>query len=151
MLDVAALLAARGGAPAAWPPSGAFARTPAAEERPEEVGEGILVAEELVHLLFGHRPVAAAGSAHVDGPGVLAALAAEAERRRAGRTVALLLRLFVHPPVRAELVVLAPLLLVAEHFVRFVDLLELRLGALVAGINVRMKLPRELAKGLLDF
>ena len=31
----------------------------AAKERPEEVGERILVAEEFVHLLFGHRAIAA--------------------------------------------------------------------------------------------
>ena len=41
------------------------------------------------------------------------------------------------PPVGAELVVLAALLGIAEHLVGLVDLLELRLGRLVARVDVR--------------
>src|SRR5258706_186293 len=52
--------------------------------------------------------------------------------------------LFVHPPVRAELVVLLPLLRIPEHLVGFVDLLELRLGRLVRRVHVRVMLAREL-------
>src|SRR5262249_58609767 len=65
----------------------------------------------------------------------------------AGRTACLL----VHPPVRAELVVLLPLLRIAEDFVRLVDLLELRLGGLVPWVHVRMMLARQLPERLLDF
>ena len=73
-----------------------------------------------------------------------------AERGAAGHGLALLLRLLVHPPVGAELVVLLALLGVAEHLVGLVDLLELRLGGLVAGVHVGMVLAGELAVRLLD-
>jgi hypothetical protein len=59
--------------------------------------------------------------------------------------------LLVHPPVRAQLVVLLPLVRIAQDFVRLVDLLELALRRLVARINVRVILARELPVRLLDF
>ena len=52
--------------------------------------------------------------------------------------------------VVAELVVLRPLLGVGQHLVGLVDLLELLLGGLVAGVHVRVVLLRQLAIGLLD-
>ena len=67
------------------------------------------------------------------------------------RGAALLLRLLVLAPVGAEFVVLAALLRVAEHLVRLVDGLEACLGGLVAGVDVGMKLARELPVRLLDF
>src|SRR5213075_1902076 len=48
-------------------------------------------------------------------------------------------------------VVLFPLLGIGQHGVRFRDLLEARLGGLVAGIGIGMVLLGELAIGLLDF
>jgi hypothetical protein len=146
MLDVASLLAAR--RPAARPAAFARPARAAAEERLEEIRERILIAEEILHLLFGHRPVAAGAATHVDGPG--AALTRGVAERRTRPRLSLLLRLLVHPPVGAQLVVLFPLVGIAEHFVRFVDLLELPLGGLVPGIDVGMELPRQLAERLLD-
>ena len=73
-----------------------------------------------------------------------------AEGRRPAAVVALLPRLLVHAPVGAELVVLLALLRIAEDLVRLVDLLELRLGRLVAGVHVGMMLAGELAVRLLD-
>jgi hypothetical protein len=52
--------------------------------------------------------------------------------------------LLVHAPVRAELVVLLPLLGIAEHFVGFVDFLEARFRGLVAWIDVGMELAGQL-------
>jgi hypothetical protein len=133
------------------PAAGLRAAAPA-EERLEEVRERILGAEDLVHLFFRHRPVAAARAAHVDRPGAPLAAAAEraAAKRRAARPAALLLGLLVHPPVRAQLVVLLPLLGIAEHLVRLVDLLELRLGDLVTRVDVRVVLAGELPVRLLQ-
>src|SRR5688500_14484984 len=119
MLDVPSLLRPRRPSLARAP----SLRAGAAEKRLEEVGERILVAEQLVHLLFAHGPVAAARPPHVDRPGAFAGTAA-AERAAAGPCLPLLLRLFVHPPVGAQLVVLPALVRVPEHFVRFVDFLE---------------------------
>ena len=148
VLDVAPLL--RTGRPALPGPRSLARPTAAAEERLEEVRERILVPEQLVHFLFAHGAVAA-GTAHVDVPGAAARARTRApERRAAGEALALLLRLVVHLPVRAELVVLAPLLRIAEHFVCLVDLLEPRLGGLVAGVDVRMVLARKLPIRLLQ-
>ena len=69
--------------------------------------------------------------------------------RRAGPPGAA--RLLVHPPVGPELVVLPALVGIAEHLVGLVDLLELRLGRLVARIDVRVVLARKLPERLLDF
>ena len=52
--------------------------------------------------------------------------------------------------VMAELIVLAPLLLVAEDLVGRRDLLEFSLGRLVPGIHVGVIFPRQLAIGALD-
>src|SRR5262245_51830682 len=148
MLDVAPLLTT-GRASCARPAALASSGATATKKRPEKVGERILIAEEIVHLFFGHRAVTA--RAHVDRPG--AALAAHVAERRAGtaRPWSLAgLRLLVHPPVRAELVVLLPLVGIAQDLVRFVDFLEARLGRLVPRIDVRMKLAGELAVRLLD-
>src|SRR3954454_3703344 len=101
MLDVLALLRSRR-TPAASASAAGLARSGAAKERPEEVGERIFVAEEVLHLLLRHRPVAA-GAAHVDRPGAVLPGAAAAERIATGETLPLLLRLLVHAPVRAEL------------------------------------------------
>ena len=92
----------------------------------------------------------AARPAHVDVPGAAARRTA-AERVAAGEALALLLRLFVLAPVRPELVVLPPLVRVAEHLVRLVDFLEARLGRLVARIDVRVVLSRQLPVRLLEF
>src|SRR6185312_16283571 len=61
------------------------------------------------------------------------------------------LRLFVHPPVGAELVVLAALLRIAQDLVGLVDLLEASLGRFVAGVHIRMMLAGELPVRLLQF
>src|SRR5262249_7063339 len=114
---------------------------PSSEERRKEVGEGILIAEEIVHLLLGHRAEAALRSAAPDVP----SLAGERVRGT------LLLGLFVHPPVGAQLVVLPPLLRIAEHLVGLVDLFEPALGRLVAGVHVGVVFAGELAVGLLQF
>ena len=127
----------------------AAAGASAAEERAEEIRERILVAEELVHLLFGHRPVPAR-AAHIDVPGAALRPPESPNGEPPGPSLALLLRLLVHPPVRAELVVFLALVGIAEHLVRLVDLLELRLGGLVPRIHVGMKLAGELAERLLD-
>jgi hypothetical protein len=58
--------------------------------------------------------------------------------------------LLVHPPVGAQLVVLLPLLRIAEHLVGLVDFLELRLGRLVAGVDVGVVLARQLPVRALD-
>ena len=100
-------------------------RRAASEERMEEIREGILVAEDPPHLVFRHRPGSALAAADVDGPRAVAE----------GARPALLLRLLVLAPVRAEFVVLAPLLRVAEHLVGLVDRLEARLGVLSPGLT----------------
>src|SRR5262249_34647214 len=140
VLNVAAL--SRGTAPAPARPSSRLLRTGPAEERVEEFGERIGFTEHLAHFIFGHRPETAAGlAAEVHVPG------ATLEARPLSRPGACLL---VHPPVGAKLVVFFALGWIAEHFVGFVDLLELRLRRLVAGVDVRMVLPRELPVCLLD-
>ena len=63
----------------------------------------------------------------------------------------MLLRLFVLAPVGAELVVFPPLLGIAEDLVGLVDLLEARLSALVAGVDVGMVLPGQFPVRLLEF
>src|SRR5581483_1254351 len=88
------------------------------------------------------RSAAARGTAKVDVPSELTGVESTLGARA---------RLFVHPPVRAELVVFAPLRRVPEHLVRFVDLLELRFSGLVPGVDVRMELARQLPERLLDF
>ena len=138
VLDVAPLLNPRR---ATGPLPSACARSAAAEERLEEIGERILVAEEIPHLLFGHRPVTT-GAARVGRVGA----AAEGRAPR----LPLLLRLLVHAPVGAQLVVLPALLRIAEDLVRLVDLLELRFRRLVARVHVGMVLARQLAVRLLD-
>jgi hypothetical protein len=50
----------------------------------------------------------------------------------------------------SELVVLLTLGRVAQDLVRFGDLLELRLGRLIVGVDVRMVFPGQAAIGLLD-
>src|SRR5262249_36205442 len=101
----------------------------AAEKRLKEIGERTSVAQHLPPFLFGHRAVAAACrlAAVADVPSAL--LTAETGTGR---------HVLVRTPVRAELVVLLALVRIAEHFVRFVDFLELPLGGLVARIDVRV-------------
>jgi hypothetical protein len=94
----------------------------AAEEGVEEVGERIGVTEQRLHLLGRHRAEASGrptGSVAPRRPGL----------RAAGTG------LLVHPPVRAQLVVLASLLGIAEHFVGLVDLLEPGSAALSPGFT----------------
>src|SRR5262245_10778936 len=110
----------------------------ATEERGEEVGEGIRVAKQFLHLLLRHRAESAAGPADI-----------EAARERIG-SARLGTSLLVHPPVGAELVVLLTFGRIAENFVGLVDLLEARFGGLVARIDVGMELAGQFAEGLLD-
>src|SRR5690606_18632907 len=96
----------------------------AREERLEEVGKGTVATEGRFDFLGRHRPIPAAGRpTRAAGPAP------------AGRV---LRRLLVLPPVGAELVVLAPLLRVSQHLVRFVDLLEASLGLPIAGVEIGM-------------
>src|SRR5206468_4214489 len=132
---------ARAARPAAPPPR---ALAGAAKERLEEVGKRVLVAEHLAHLIFGHRPEAAAlraaAAAEMHVP------AAELRRIEPGAAGA---GLFVSPPVGAELVVLLPLCRVAQDLVGLVDFLEAGFGGLVPRVHVGVMLPRQLAVGLL--
>src|ERR1041385_2927287 len=142
VLDIAALARACAGAtcPGA---GGAFAAAEsAAEEGGKEVGERILISQHLLHFFLRHRPEAAAAAraAEIDVP-----LAPGKRIWSAGA-----FGLFVRTPVRAKLVVLLALGGIAEDLVGLVDLLELGVGRLVAGIDVRVMLARELAEGLLD-
>ena len=126
LLDVAT--GARGAAAAAaGAPAGGFLFTrSAAEERMEEIGEGIGLAEHFAHFFFGHRAVAAAArrlTAEVGAP----AAGSGATGRRTG--------LLVLSPVGAELVVFLALGCVAEHFIGLVELLEAPLGRLVFGLT----------------
>src|SRR5207253_5753934 len=117
-------------AAARFPAGALLAPHPAAEEGVEEIGEGVGIAEHLAHFFLGHRTEAAAGrAAEVDVPAT-AGLSAEPLTSR--RTA-----LFVHAPVRPELVVLLALRGIAQHFIGLVDLFEARLGRLVSGIDVR--------------
>src|SRR6185503_19745881 len=59
-------------------------------------------------------------------------------------------RLLVRAPVRPELVIFLALGRIAEDFIGLVDLLELVLGRLVAGIDVRVVLARQLPVRLLE-
>src|SRR2546428_161188 len=112
-------------------------RRRATEERVEEVGEWIALAEHLAHLLFGHRPEATAlAAAEVDVPFAAAREARSGARARTG--------LLVHAPVGAELIVFLALLRVAKDLVGLVELLESSLGRLVAGVDVGMVLARQL-------
>lgn len=54
-------------------------------------------------------------------------------------------------PVGPELVIHLPLLLVFENFVRLVYFLELFLGFLVSGVEIRVVLAGELLEGFCDF
>src|SRR6185369_4107473 len=134
VLDIAPLATA---GPAAT--RGGAAAESAAEKRCEEVGEGVLIPEHLLHFFLRHRAEAALAAAgvHIPLPGK-------------GIWSARTLRLFVRTPVRAELVVFLPLGGITEHLVRLVDFLELRLGGLIAGVDVGMMLAGELAEGLFD-
>src|SRR5205823_10629597 len=107
-----------------------FGADAATKEGVEEIGERIGVAEDFVHLVFGHRPEAAAlraAAAEMDVPSALARVEAGGAAWRA--------RLFVHPPVGAELIVLLALRRIAEDLVGHVDLLEPRFGRLVARVD----------------
>ena len=68
----------------------------------------------------------------------------------AARAAAVLGRIVGVNPGKAVLVVELALLLIGEHLVRLVDLLELFLGFLVAGVVVRVVLHGQLAVSLLD-
>ena len=114
----------------AHPPrsAGPGARATPAEKRVEEAREGIVFAlaapaEDLLHLLRRHRAVAGA----------------------AGRG-----SLFVGAPIGAEVIVFLSLLGITQDLVGLVHVLELGFGGLVAGIEVGMVLPRQLAVGAFD-
>ncbi len=141
LFDVAPL-ARRPAASAASPRRPGARPLAAAEEGVEEIGERIGVSEHALHLFRRHRAESAAARSSA-----AAAVFDVPARRRAGARPGL----FVRAPVRAELVVLLPLVGIAEHLVRLVDFLELRFGGLVTLIDVRMVLARELAERLLDF
>src|SRR5438445_300647 len=83
-----------------------------AKDRLETIGERILIPEEILELLLGHRSITTR-PAHVHVPST-------------GRWTWLsgLLGLLVEPPVGAELVVLLALLRIAKDLVCLVDLLE---------------------------
>ena len=68
----------------------------------------------------------------------------------AARAAAVLGRIVGIDPGKAVLVVELALLLIGEHLVRLVDLLELFLGFLVAGVIVRVVLHGQLAVSLFD-
>ena len=97
------------------------------------------VAEHLLHLFGRHRAVAAAA-----GP---RQAALDGRRRRPPGACCACSYMRQFAPSSS---VLPPLLRVPEHLVGLVDLLELRLGGLVARVQVRMVLARQLAVGLLD-
>src|SRR5262249_93994 len=151
LLDVAAVMRLRRARRAAAAAARArlARRAGASEERLEEIGERVVVAEHLVHLFRRHRPVAALAAGPAAAEMGVPPAAAELTRIEAGAAGARA-RLFVGAPVGAQLVVLLALGRIAEDFVRLVDLLELGLGRLVAGIHVRMVLARELPEGLFD-
>src|SRR5439155_14168207 len=137
VFDVAALACAAAPAPSAGPPFLRARATP--EKRVEEIRERIGVAEPLLHFFFAHGAEPAAEGDIPRAPRLAAA------RRGPARG-----SLFVHPPVRAELVVLLPLLGIAEHLVGLVDLLEPGLGRLVARIDVRVVFARQFPVRLLE-
>src|SRR5262249_12488840 len=143
LLDVATLARARRACAAAARARARLLLTHAAEEGLEEIRERVLAAEHLVDLVLRHRAIAALAAAEGHVPACTRLPAEPGAALGAG--------LFVHPPVRTELVVLLALRGVAEHLVRFVDFLEARFGGLVARIDVGVMLARELAEGLLDF
>src|SRR5687767_13867012 len=105
MLHVTATLAAR------VAPSSAttrpFGRFRAREERLEEVRERTLVRPKHVFHFFG---------CHWAEPAAALVPCPLATERTAACSVTRLLRLFVHTPVGAELVVLLALLRIAKHF-----------------------------------
>ena len=135
------------GARAAPAPPGVFTHRArrAAEERVEEVREGVGIAKHVPHLFFAHRPEAA-------GPGTRSATEVDipSAALRPGARTARRAGLFVHAPVGAKLVVFLPLGGIAQDLVRLVDLLELGLGRLVARIDVRVMLAGQLPERLLD-
>ena len=53
-------------------------------------------------------------------------------------------------PIRTQFVVFPALLWIAQHFVRFVDLLELRFRPFLVFRHIRVILARQLPKRLLD-
>src|SRR5262245_18129660 len=135
---------ASGARPAGAPAAGArltSAKTATAEERLEEIREGVLAPEHLVHLFLRHRAIA----------GLAAASEVRVPRARLTRIESLARAgLFVGTPVGAELVVLLALGGIAEHLVRLGQILEARLRSLVARIDVGVVLARQLPVRLLD-
>ena len=107
-----------------------------AEQRAEEVGKVFALA------------LAKWAAALALALGVLAPVEAAAGRGAAPRAAARLL--LVTLPIGPKLVVLLPLLGVAEHLVGLVDFLEFLLCALVVGVHVGVVLAGQLAVGLLD-
>src|SRR5262245_64959338 len=94
------------------------AETAAAEEGLEEVREGVLAPEHLVHLFLRHRAIA----------GLAAAAEVRVPRARLTRIESLARAgLLIGTPVGAELVVLLALGGIAEHLVRLGQILEARL------------------------
>ena len=128
------------------PATAAHLRLAAAGEKcVEEIGERIFVAEEVAHFFRRHGAIAALSAPSAAEVGVpLAGI----ESSGAGSAAAAL-RLLVHLPVRAELVVFLALLGVADDLVRLVDFLEAAFGGFVPGIDVGMILARHLSEGLL--
>src|SRR6185369_8679936 len=109
---------------------------PAAKYRGEEVGEAAF-AKQIVQVL---RAAAGAPGAGPAGPRPLAEVEAAA---RPARPLPFLV-------ARAELVVLGPLLRVAQHLVSFVELLEFVFCRFVARVLIGVIQVRQLAVGRLE-
>jgi len=116
----------------------------------EEVGKGIAVAEEVAQVVGVRGAILIARSARArPRPRAGEAGGGAQELRGRGVTAAGAV-LLVLTPLRPELVVERAFLGIREHLVGLVELLEARLGLLVAGVNVGVILPRQLAEGGAD-
>jgi len=122
MFDIAALTSTGRSGAAAGAPSSHLRFVPTREERMKEVRERILIAKQIPHLIRSDCPVIALGAAAA-APAEIHVPLGRIESARPGTTAGAL-RLLVHLPVRAQLVIFLALVGVADDLVRFVDLLE---------------------------
>src|SRR5262252_3399318 len=115
---------------------------PAASGRPrtlpiqivKEIGEGAVRAEEIIEVVWADRVI-------LNTPRTSKGAATRPSSRLPGPVLL---------PLRAELVVLLPLVRAAENLMRLVDLFELLGGTRIAWVDVRMVLAGQLPKGGLD-
>jgi hypothetical protein len=107
----------------------------AAKDRPENVAEASTLTEHVLHLFGSDRPVLDPRAGLRSEPARRPGSAWRGPSRPRGR------------PVGTVLVVKGPLLGIGKHVVRLRDLLEARLGLLVARVQVGMVLARKLAEG----